>query len=74
MNEQRRKRLGNELRLVRRRIGTLGRCGVPGVEADLKAAGLLVDQALYSLGMHPPAPPAPGTRSRRRAGAVKGAR
>jgi hypothetical protein len=54
MNEQERKRLGKALRIIRRRIGRLRRCGVPGVEADLKAAGLLVDQALYSVGMHPP--------------------
>jgi hypothetical protein len=53
MNRQQRKRLGSELRLIRRRLGSLRRCGVPGVEADLRAAGILVDQALYNLGVEP---------------------
>ena len=65
MNELARKRLGNELRLIRRRVDSLARCGVPGIEADLKAAGLLVDQALYSLGMHPPALAGRRPRTRR---------
>jgi hypothetical protein len=56
------------MRLIHRRIAGLQGCGVPGIDADLKAAAILIEQALYNLG-YGVAPPESAAQRRQKLGA-----